>query len=321
MFVMKKFIASAITSVALVGVGFVSTQIIPQSTAQEVQASEWVNSYIQSQNIKPVSIENRGGTFNRFFGYAHGVGKPEGVLIHDTATPGATAENEVAYFNRSWKTNQTYVHAFVDGNKIINIHDTNYGVWGAGPTANSKFIQVELCNVSTNDQFARSISNDAYYVASKLIEYNLPFIPNQTVVTHRQAAERWHDTNHRDPDGYLAKWNYDMNQFHQLIGLYYNNLKNAGSVDGNGQVTSPQTVLPDPSKHEGTLLVERPGSFMVPLVAFKQDGTTEPSNRGLANKTPWYTDQDRMYQGHKYYRVSVNEWVEDTHAQFTGLKR
>lgn len=316
MFSKKRFIAGAITSVALAGVGFVSTQIT-QAATEEVQASAWVNDYISTNNIKPVGIENREGTFNQWSGYRNGVGRPEGVMIHETATPNATAENEVAYFNNNWKKVQTFVHAFVDGNKIINIKNTNYSVWGAGPAANTRYIQVELCRVNTADQFARSISNDAYYTASKLLQYGLPFAPDKTVVTHRQAANWWHETNHTDPDGYLAKWGYDMNQFNDLVGKYYSNLKDHGTVDDKVQVQTPQPNQ-TLNKHEGSVTVFNHDGSVVPLYSFEEDGSTKESNRGLANKTPWYTDQQRQHDGHTFYRVSTNEWVEDTYSQFVA---
>lgn len=310
----KKFIAAAVTSVALMGTCFVTTAQDVVVAAQEVKSSSWVNDYIAQNNIRPVGIEYRQGTFNRWFGYKNGVGKPEGIVVHETATPGATAENEVAFFNNNWKRLSTYVHAFVDANKIINIHSSDYGVWGAGYTANQKYIQVELCRVNNKDQFARSIANDAFYIASKLIQYGLPFVPNQTIVTHHQVSQRFGETNHTDPDGYFAQWGYDMNQFNQLIGKYYNSLK--ATNNANGSTTNGQSSIPN--KHVGRVDVNNPNSFYVPIVAFDQAGNTSPSNRGLANKSPWYTDQQRQHNGHTYYRVSTNEWVEDTYSQFTA---
>lgn len=318
MFSKKRIIVSAVASIAFAGVGAFSTQF-GTTAIQEVQASTWVNQYITNNNIKPVGIENREGTFNRWSGYRNGVGRPEGVMIHETATPNATAEAEVSYFNRNWPVLQTYVHAFVDANKIINIKNTDFLVWGAGPNANQRYIQVELCNVNTPDQFARSISNDAFYTASKLIQYGLPFVPDKTVVTHRQATNWWHDTTHVDPDGYLAKWGYDMGQFNELVGKYYNNLKSSGSVDG---ATAPQPELPSDGsvvKREGKVTVTNPHSFAVPLVAFREDGSTTDSNRGLAKESGWYTDQQRSFDGHVYYRVSTNEWVQDSYSSFVAL--
>ena len=36
------------------------------------------------------------------------------IIIHNTATPGATTKNEDEYFHREWARLQTFAHAFVD---------------------------------------------------------------------------------------------------------------------------------------------------------------------------------------------------------------
>ncbi|WP_225422936.1 peptidoglycan recognition protein family protein [Companilactobacillus jidongensis] len=195
----------------------------------EVKASG-INDYIISNKIQPAKIQYREGTFNEWFGYENGVGKPEGVVVHETATPGVNAEQFVTSFNNNWKTQQTYVHAFTDDKETINIHSADYGVWGAGPSANYKYIQIELCRVNGYDAFARSIANDAFYVASKLIQYNLPDIPGQTVLSHHQVSLMYHETTHVDPDTYFAAQGYSMDEMNSMISYYYNNLKSYGNV-------------------------------------------------------------------------------------------
>lgn len=317
MFSKKKIIAGLATAVALTGVGFVATtEAVPTIQAQEVKA-ESINDYIANNGIQPVTIEFREGTFSDWFGYENGVGKPEGVVVHETADPYATAENEVSYFNNNWETIQTYVHAFVDSSQIINIHSADYGVWGAGPTANAKYIQVELCEEHTTDAFARSIANDAYYVAYRLHQYGLPVEYGTTVVSHDQVSHMYGETDHSDPSGYFANWGYSMEKFVAQVQKYYDqmgpidiNSGNSNNNANNGGVTA--------NKEEGTVRVNNSASFMVPLKGFDQDGNAFSSNRGLANDTDWYTDQSRSYNGHTYYRVSTNEWVEDTYATFTA---
>ncbi|APX71928.1 peptidoglycan recognition protein family protein [Companilactobacillus allii] len=306
----KKLMASVATTVALTGAGFMTVgQVVPQLVIQQnVKAASAINDYISNNNIQPVSIQNEEGTFSKWFGYENGVGKPEGVVVHETATPGATARNEVTYFNREWSTMYSYVHAFVDNNEIINIHNTDYGVWGAGQTANAKYIQIELCEVSTTDEFARSISNDAYYIASKLIQYNLPFTPGTTVLSHNDVSNKYGDTNHTDPVGYFAAWGYSMDQFYDLIGTYYNNLKASGSVTNGGGSTSTT----DPDTDSSTIKVNNTDGYYVPIVSFDSTGVaTAVKSRALANNTPWYTDKTKDYEGHTYHRVATNEWVSD----------
>lgn len=249
--------------------------------------------------IKPTTIQNQEGTFSVWEGYRYGVGHPEGIVIHETSEPNVTAQQFTDRFNANWQSLDTYVHAFVDDKTILNIHNTDYTVWGAGPTANSRFIQVELCRVSSYDAFAHSLSNDAYYVASKLIQYNLPDVAGQTVLSHKQTSDLWHETTHQDPNYYFSTWGYDMDQFNALISTYYNNLKTYGDVNGD----NPNVIR-----------VHNNQSDYVPIVTFNDDGSISPiNNRALANNSSWYTDQSRQINGATYHRIATNEWVAEAY--------
>lgn len=280
------------------------------SNVETVQAGT-VNDYIISKRIRPVQIQNHEGTFNQWIPYEHGVGKPEGIVIHETADDHATAtaRNEASYFNNNWPKISAYVHAFVDNNEIINIHNTDYGVWGAGATANAKYIQVELCHTHDYDSFARSISNDAYYVASKLIQYNIPDKPEVTIISHDQVSKMYHETDHTDPVGYFSKWGYNMYQFYDMVGYYYNNLKSTHDVYGaSSQVTQPA------ANNANVIKVKNAKGSFVPLVAFDNAGTPKQvMNRALANNSAWKTDQTKKYNGVLYRRVATNEWVAATY--------
>ncbi|HCD07770.1 MAG TPA: N-acetylmuramoyl-L-alanine amidase [Lactobacillus sp.] len=314
----KKIMTTMATSVALASIGFTTIgQVAPQLGAhvQTAQAAtSAINDYINNNNIQPVSITNQEGTFSYWNGYENGVGKPEGVVIHETATPGATAQNEATYFNREWSNIYTYVHAFVDDTEILNIKNTDYTVWGAGPTANAKYVQVELCEVSSTDAFARSVANQAYYTASKLVQYNLPFTPGITVLSHNDVSKKWGETTHTDPVGYFAKWGYSMDQFYDLVGKYYNQLKgntNSGNTNTDNNNNNSGAGVNDTN----VIKVNNANGSYVPLVAFQDDGSVKKiTNRALANNTPWYTDQVKSYDGVTYRRVATNEWVDSSYV-------
>ncbi|MQS76256.1 N-acetylmuramoyl-L-alanine amidase family protein [Companilactobacillus halodurans] len=315
----KKFMTSVATSLAIASIGLTTVGQVAPAIGPHVQvaqaATSAINNYITNNNIKPVSITNQEGTFNIWQGYENGVGKPEGVVIHETATPGATAQNEATYFNREWSNMYSYVHAFVDANEILNIKNTDYAVWGAGPTANAKFVQVELCEVSTTDAFARSVANQAYYTASKLVQYNLPFTPGVTVMSHNDVSRKWGETTHTDPVGYFAKWGYSMDQFYDLVSKYYNQLKgttNSGSENNNNTANEGSSDI----ANTNVIKVSNSKGSYVPLVAFQNDGSTKNiTNRALANNSPWYTDQFKVSNdGVTYRRVATNEWVDNNYV-------
>jgi len=287
-------------------VSFLSMLLIVLNT--NIVKADSINDYILSNKIQPAAITYREGTFNVWDGYENGVGKPEGVIIHDTAVDGDSAHIEEQSFNNNWQTYQAYVHAFVDNGNIIQIHNTDYMVWGAGPTANNKFIQVEICHESTTDGFARSVANQAYYAAAKLIQYGLPDTPGVTVMSHQQAAQKWHETNHIDPNEYFVRFGYNMDQMNDLISYYYNNLKSSGSVyGGNG---SAKAINNAGVTNQNVITTKNPNGSYVSLVAFNNYGSiVRITNRALANDTSWYTDQTKDYNGVTYHRVATNEWV------------
>ena len=271
--------------------------VCPQSAQAQT-----INEYIQQNNIQPKQIQRVNGTFNVKIDYR--IGKPEGVVIHETATPGATAWNEVTYFNREWPNIQSYVHAFADANNILQIHDTDYGVWGAGPWANSRMVQIELCQENTWDAFARSVNNQAYFTAVMLKKYGLtPSLADGkgygTIWSH-YAINQYHPSagGHVDPITYFNKWGYTMWQFYQLVQYHYNRLNNANATDNNSK--------------NGIIRINNNTQFIT-LYEHETDGSMKiVVDRHLLSGTDWQTDQTVSYQGETYYRVSTNEWARSS---------
>ncbi len=289
---MKLAIANVVAWAALLVVF-----VCPQSAQAQT-----INEYIQQNNIQPKQIQRVNGTFNRFFGYNNGVGRPEGVVIHETATPGATAWNEVTYFNREWPNIQSYVHAFADANNILQIHDTDYGVWGAGPWANSRMVQIELCQENTWDAFARSVNNQAYFTAVMLKKYGLtPSLADGkgygTIWSH-YAINQYHPSagGHVDPITYFNKWGYTMWQFYQLVQYHYNQLNGGGNNDAN----NPYGVITISSNP------------VAAIYARNDDGSSmhQVIGRFLPINSAWRTVQTFTYEGQTLYQVSTNEWVK-----------
>ncbi|WP_144523844.1 N-acetylmuramoyl-L-alanine amidase, partial [Bacillus subtilis] len=82
-----------------------------------------------------------------------------------------------------------FVHAFVDGNRIIETAPTDYLSCGAGPYGNNCFINVEIVHTHDYASFARSMNNYADYAATQLQYYGLKpnsaeYDANGTVWTH-----------------------------------------------------------------------------------------------------------------------------------------
>ncbi|WP_343031816.1 peptidoglycan recognition protein family protein [Secundilactobacillus folii] len=196
-------------------------------------ASSAVNSYIDSQNIKPANVTSNVWKGFPKNAYRHGVGKPEGVVVHETANPSSTIYNEIAYMKANYKN--AFVHSFVDATHIINIANTNYLSWGVGFPGNARFVQFEQVEVHSKSAFAHEVSNAAWYTAYLLHQYGLK--PNRadydgkgTVWSHRAVAKYLGGSDHTDPVGYYSSTGkkyfgqgYTMIQFYQLVSSYYKN--------------------------------------------------------------------------------------------------
>ena len=296
--------ASALT---LVGVA------IQQTTAPIVEVQAAVNnSYINAQKFANPPINYTKSTFTK--GGAYAKGRPEGIIVHETGNSASTLQNEVTYMQREWnETSFAYVHAFVDRNEVRNIHTTNQTVWGAGPNANGHFIQIELVHEHSNYNFAHSISNDAYYIATLLKQYGLK--PSKakrdgtgTIWSHRNISYYLHGTDHGDPDGYFASFGYSMDQFYDLIVQKYNSL--------GGTVQPPdESGLMGTTSNSGDAIAKVLNNSGAPVYSDPGSGKT---NKTLPKNSRWKVFGRATYKGQSWYKVGSNDWIEGKYLYVKG---
>jgi N-acetylmuramoyl-L-alanine amidase len=267
----RRFFTAAAATVAF-GLAFTFGQ--GQTAQASINSDAKKKTYSGTKSLETL-LKAAGLSYNQFnsvangkkygsrFGYRKGVGKPEGIVVHETATPGATAWDEGRYFNDNWTSVYSYVHAVVDNNQTIQLMSTDYGTWGAGPIANVRYIQIELCEVSTRSQFVQSVANDAYYIATLLHQYNLT--PSRasksgtgTIWSHNEVSQYLGGTDHGDPDSYFAKWGYSMSDFYSLITYYYNKL---GTSSNSGSSSSSQAPATQPVSTKTVKLIRNSYSY------------------------------------------------------------
>ena len=163
-------------------------------------------------------------------------GKPNMVVVHETANPNDSIWGEINYEKANY--NKAFVHAFVDGNQIIEISPTDHEAWGAAYPANGRAIQFEQVEVYGANNFARELVNAAYYTAYKMNEYGM--IPSLaqangtgTLWSHHNVTQYIANgkTDHTDPDGYWANrasryfgTSYTMKDFFELVKYEYSHL-------------------------------------------------------------------------------------------------
>ncbi|MCE4980132.1 glucosaminidase domain-containing protein [Mammaliicoccus sciuri] len=208
--------------------------------------------------------------------YRNGVGKPEGIIAHETANPNSTIQGEIAYMKNNYES--AFVHAFVDDNNIIEVAPTEYLAWGAGGVANERFIHVELVRVYGGDRFARSINNYADYIATNLSYYGLPFDSAEndgtgTLWSHDAVSRYLGGTDHSDPYGWFAENNYTFNELVDLVREKYLYKTGSATQPTTPVVSKPKTTTPVVSKPKTTTPVVSKPKTTTPVTSKPKTST------------------------------------------------
>lgn len=155
--------------------------------------------------------------------FRNGVGAYEGVVAHATDNYEDTDTGERNYeANGAWKN--AFVHFFVDDDSITQSADTNYLAWGAGPSANPRFLHVELCQTRDEQKFQAAYLKYCVLIAKLLADRNLGVSFKGTLWGHLEITNTLGGTTHTDPWGYLASHGKSKDQFITDVTWWYDEL-------------------------------------------------------------------------------------------------
>lgn len=157
--------------------------------------------------------------------YGHGYLDPSYLVIHETANPGATAPNHVAY----WRNNPDapMTHYVCDWDDIVyHCVPDNRLCWHVG-NANGFTIGIELCHAETPDGFARVWENAVEFAAWFLNSRGWGL---DRLLSHDDCRVRWGGTDHTDPIGYFRSYGKSWDDFVSEVGFE----KEFMDMDGKG---------------------------------------------------------------------------------------
>lgn len=191
--------------------------------------SNAINKYIVDNNLTPAQI-----TFNyviptNLTGSYSGTsdGKPNMVVVHETANPSSNIWSEINYMKNNYDS--AFVHAFVDGDNIVVISSTDREAWGAAYPANGRAVQFEQVEVHSAYYFAKELLNAAYFTATEMKLYGMtPSLASSdgsgTLWSHADVSNYLGGTDHSDPISYWSSaarnyfgTTYTMSDFYQLV--------------------------------------------------------------------------------------------------------
>lgn len=173
---------------------------------------------------------------------------PMGSVLHETATPGASDENEQKYFDGAYRG--ASAHAFVDCDSITQIIPWNEQAWHAGPTANRTTNGIELCHYDDAEKF-QQVWNRAVWLFAWL---HVNIIKQTTITTdnlmsHAEVSNKWHETNHQDPVRYFAQFVKTVDDFRAAVQTEINTMI--------GQPQQTPTPVPQSSVNNDVLKLQQ----------------------------------------------------------------
>jgi len=276
---MKKVVISVLSL-------FIFVLVHPSLMSAAATTYPKVNDYIISKKLVPAKVEDQYKSIFTKFTYRNGYGEVEGVVAHETANSSSSITSEIAYMTRNHRN--AFVHAFADSSRVIEIHNPNYGAWGAGYYANQRFVHIELVREKSFDKFARSINNYGDYIVSILYDYNLPLKSAEktgegTLWSHAAVTKYLGATTHGDPHAYFKKWGYSWDQFVQLVTMKYK-------------------ALPDKTENTNRL-AQIPSSKVLIYKDYKDTASAFPAGDRYTNQT-FYIKKLAFVSGQTYYLLS-----------------
>ena len=138
---------------------------------------------------------------------------PQGIVIHSTAGVGSPAQNIVSWFDNP--AAQSSAHGVVDWDKYIQCIPYNEVAWHAGPTANSRYIGIEMCETNDSNQFQKVWNNTVELCADICSKYG--FNPNTQILSHHDVSLKWKEVDHTDPDPYFKNHGVTMKSLKEDI--------------------------------------------------------------------------------------------------------
>ena len=138
---------------------------------------------------------------------------PQGVVIHSTANPGATAENHYKYFNSDER--KASAHFFVDWKEIIQTIPEDERAYHAGPSANERYLSIEICEGETEEEFRKTWDAAVWLTAKLCKKYNWEI--GSGVLSHRYVSGIYKETDHIDPYPYFNKYGRTWIDFTQAV--------------------------------------------------------------------------------------------------------
>lgn len=167
----------------------------------------------------------------------HGSISPSYLVIHETADPGATADQLMAYWCNNPNAYVVHYTMDLDGDVVYHAMADNRKAWHIG-NGNSYTVGIELCHATNQSDFDKQWNEAVKWAGDYL--HKRGWSVNQ-MISHNEARLKWGGTDHTDPNSYFESYGKSWAQFKADVAAYMNTgeVGNGGSIEqGGGTVVS-----------------------------------------------------------------------------------
>jgi len=126
---------------------------------------------------------------------------PQGVVVHSTDNIGATAKGHINWLNNGYRGGSA--HYFADWQDIYRAVPEAEQAWHAGPTANSRYLSIEMCETITLAEFTEVWLRTIWLLSDMCRRYGWSA---NNIISHAEISRLYKETDHTDPTGYLSKF-------------------------------------------------------------------------------------------------------------------
>lgn len=169
----------------------------------------------------------------------------KGMVLHETADPGATDESEYNYFNGN--IIKASAHGFLDNDSITKtVPFTEKGLHACEP-ANSMFLGIEMCRPKVHDEkfFTEVYNRAVWWFADTFVNFlKITNITKDNLMSHDEVRLKWNKTSHTDPTAYFKEYGKTMDIFRQDVQNTINSMIGGGEMaQGLGKCKILATIL------------------------------------------------------------------------------
>ena len=175
----------------------------------------------------------------------HGYITPSYLVIHETADPGATAKQLMAYWRNNPNAYVVHYTMDLDGDVVYHAMADNRKAWHVG-NGNSRTVGIELCHATNKSDFNKQWKEAVKWAGDYL---NAKGWGIDRLLSHNDCRLKWGGTDHTDPISYFETYGKSWSQFKAAVQAYMKTGEVSGSAGSSvGGSASSSSV----SGHSGT---------------------------------------------------------------------